>query len=341
MKAFVTGGAGFLGRQVVGRLLAEGHHVVCLLRARSNADNLRADAAVPGVRGTLDVVRGHIGRHDTYSDALAGSDVVYHIAAEMKGAVAVLFMTNVVGTRALIAAARGAHIGRFVLVSSLGVYAATGVSAGGTLDESVPLDPQPHLRDPYSYSKIAEEKVAWEAHRTQGLPLVVIRPGVIYGPGRDWITSRTGLRLDTVLLKLGGRQVVPYTYVDNCAEAVFRAGLVADIEGQAFNIIDDDPPTVNALVRRYKREIGRLRVVPIPLWAIGTVSGLFEWYNKYSNGQLPAVLTRYKSAAMWKRLRFANEKAKRALGWTPSTTFEQGLRRTADSLRTPTTRPRA
>ena len=340
MKAFVTGGAGFLGRQVVARLLADGHHVVCMLRARSNADNLRADAGKPGVRGTLDIVRGQIGRPDTYTDALAGCDVVYHIAAEMKGATAVLFLTNVVGTRALIAAAQQAHVGRFVLVSSLGVYAATGVSTGGTLDESVPLDSKPHLRDPYSYSKIAEEKVAWEAHHTQGLPLVVIRPGVIYGPGRDWITGRTGLRMDTVLLKMGGRQVVPYTYVDNCAEAVYRAGTASGVDGQAFNIVDDDPPTVNALVRRYKREIGTLHVVPIPMWAIGPVSGAFEWYNKYSNGQLPAVLSRYKSQAMWKRQRFANEKAKRALAWTPSTTFEQGLTRTAESLRA-STRPGA
>ncbi|MFN7983319.1 MAG: hypothetical protein U0Q11_15815 [Vicinamibacterales bacterium] len=71
--------------EVVQRLLADGHHVVCLLRARSNADNLRADAAKPNCRGTLDIVRGHIGRPDTYRDALAGSDVIYHIAAEMKG----------------------------------------------------------------------------------------------------------------------------------------------------------------------------------------------------------------------------------------------------------------
>ena len=54
-----------LGRQVVQRLLADGHHVVCMLRARSNADNLRADAAKPGVRGTLEIIRGHIGRPDT------------------------------------------------------------------------------------------------------------------------------------------------------------------------------------------------------------------------------------------------------------------------------------
>jgi nucleoside-diphosphate-sugar epimerase len=168
------------------------------------------------------------------------------------------------------------------------------------------------------------------------LPLVVIRPGVIYGPGRDWITGRTGLRMGNVLLKMGGRQVVPYTCVDNCAEAVYRAGTAAGVEGQIFNIVDDDPPTVNALVRRYKRDIGTLHVVPIPRFAIGPVSGLFEWYNRYSNGQMPAVLTRYKSRAMWTRLRFANDKAKRGLGWSPTTTFEQGLTRTAESLRAAT-----
>lgn len=307
--------------------------MVCVLRARSNAAPLLDEAARLGAEDRLQVVRAQLGRPDTYRQALAGCDVVYHIAAEMRGAVAVLFMTNVIATRALLHASREARVGRFVLVSSFGVYGSSGLRRGSTLDETCPLDSKPHLRDPYSYSKIAEEHVAWEMHRTAGFPLVVIRPGVIYGPGRDWLTGRVGLRVGSVLIKMGGRQVVPYTYVDNCADAVYLAGVVPGIEGQAFSVVDDDLPTVNSLVKRYRRQIGRLRVIPVPSWGIGPLSDMSEWYNRHSQGQLPAVLTRYKSDAAWKRLVFSNSKAKRELGWRPGTSFEQGLTRTADSLR--------
>jgi nucleoside-diphosphate-sugar epimerase len=313
-------------------LLTDGHEVVCLLRARSDASGLAADAKGAAPEGHFSIVRGHLGRPDTYKAALAGCDVVYHVAAEMRGAVAVLFMTNVVATRAFLEAARQAEVSRFVLVSSFSVYGTAHLARGATLDETCSLETKPHLRDPYAFSKTVQERVAWEVHRDTGLPLVVVRPGVIYGPGRDWITGRVGLRLGSLLIKMGGRQAVPYTYVDNCADAVYRGGTVPGIDGQAFNVVDDDPPSVNALVRRYRRQIGRLRVIPIPSWAIGPLSRTSEWYHSYSKGQLPAILSRYRSDAQWKRLVFSNEKARRELGWRPTVTFEQGLDRTAKSL---------
>lgn len=331
MRAFVTGGAGFLGQQVVKGLLAHGHHVVCLLRTRSNAEGLRGMSTTSD-RGRLELVRGTLGQPESYREALAGCDVVFHLAAEMRGAVAVLFMTNVVATRAFLEASRRAGVGRFVLVSSFGVYGTAGVQRHGVLDESCALDPQPHLRDPYSYSKIAEEHVAWRAHREAGLPLVVVRPGVIYGPGRDWVSSRVGLRLGNTVIKMGGRQIVPYTYVDNCADAVHRAGVVPGIEGHAFNVVDDHLPTANGLLRYYRRHVRRLRVIPVPGWAIGPLSGACQWYHDYSRGQLPAVISPYRSAAMWKPLRYSNDKARRMLAWQPAVSFADGLARTARSL---------
>jgi nucleoside-diphosphate-sugar epimerase len=331
MRTFVTGGAGFLGRRVVEQLLTEGHHVVCLLRGRTDAAPLELAASRGADR--LVIVRGMIGRPETYRHALVGADVVFHAAAEMRGSVAVLFATNVIATRTLLAEASDAHVGRVVLVSSMGVYSAGALPRHSSLDESCPLEELPHLRDGYSYSKIAEEQVAWEAREARRLPLVVVRPGVIYGPGRDWLSSRIGLRIGGLLLKMGGRQVVPYTYVENCADAICRAGFAPGAEGHAFNVVDDGLPTANALLRRYRRDVGRLRVVPIPSWAIRPLSKVSAWYHEYSQGQLPAVLTPYRSDAQWKPLRYSNERAKRMLGWRPATGFDQGLARTAASLR--------
>jgi nucleoside-diphosphate-sugar epimerase len=330
MKALVTGGTGFLGRQVVRRLLDRGTAVRCLIRPSSDTTALRA-AAGPAA-GRLEFVTGNLLRPDSCAAAADGCDVVYHVAAEVTGATAQLFLGNVVATRALIDGCRRAAVGRFVLVSSLGVYGTRHLRKWDRLDETCPLDPEPHRRDPYTFSKVAQEEVAWEAHRAGGLPLAVVRPGVIYGPGRDCVTGRMGIRLGGLLVQMGGRQRLPYTFVENCAEAVCLAGTADAAAGGAFNVVDDDPPTGGELYRAYRAAVGGLRRVRVPGWAIGPLSRACEWYHRWSRGQLPDVLTRYKSAAMWKPLAYSNELAKGRLGWRPEVGFEQGLDRTFRSL---------
>ena len=143
MKALVTGGTGFLGTRVVGKLLERGDEVRCLIRNSSSTDSL--DQWPNGNR--IEYFRGHLGRQDDCENALQGCDTVYHIAAEMKGSTAVMVLGNVVATRVLVAAALTARIRRFVLISSFGVYGTEQIPNGGVLDESCPLDPKAHLRD--------------------------------------------------------------------------------------------------------------------------------------------------------------------------------------------------
>jgi nucleoside-diphosphate-sugar epimerase len=329
MKALVTGASGFLGSRVVADLLGRGAHVRCFVRPSSSGP----PPALAGTADRLEVVRGNLGQIDACARALEGCDTVYHVAAELKGATAVLFLGNVVGTRSLLAAATRAGVRRFVLVSSLGVYGTSKLPAGGALDESCPLDPTPHLRDPYSYSKVAQERVCWEAHAAGWLPLVVVRPGVIYGPGRDCLTARVGLRVGNFMVVMGGRQPMPYTHVANCARGVVLAGEAPGVEGQAFNLIDDELPTGRDLIRRYRREVGRIRRFTVPGWAVRPLSWACERYSRATHGQFPAVLTRYKSQSMWKALRYPNDRAKRGLGWAPQVGLEEGLRETFAWLR--------
>ena len=175
------------------------------------------------------------------------------------------------------------------------------------LDERCPIDLKPHLRDPYTFSKVLQEQAAQEVAEETRLALVIIRPGVIYGPGRSCITGRLGLSFGRWLIRMGGGQRVPYTYVDNVADAVVRAGIASGVEGQEFNIIDDDLPRARTLVRMYRNRIGGLRVIPVPFWAIAPLS-------------------------LWKNLRYSNDLAKARLGWTPAIDFDEGLRRTFEFL---------
>jgi nucleoside-diphosphate-sugar epimerase len=127
---------------------------------------------------------------------------------------------------------------------------------------------------------------------------------------------------------MGGRQRLPYTFVGNCADAIVQATFAAGIDGEAFNIVDDELPTGNQVLRRYRRTVGSLRRVRVPAAAIAPMSHVYHWYSRRSNGQLPPALTAYRSGASWKRLRYSNVKARRTLGWAPQVPLTEALDRT-------------
>ena len=331
MYPFLTGATGFLGRRLVRTLREDGLRVRCLVRGSSDIAPLR-DFVGPDLWSGVDIVQGDLSDAACLARLMQGCDTVYHAAAALGGSTAVMFLNTVVPTRRIIDAALSNDVRRFVLVSSLGIYGVAGLRTGSLLDESSPVDPSPQLRDPYTYSKVAQEQVAWEAHRERGLPLVVIRPGVIFGEGRDVLSSRVGLKVGPLLLRMGGSQTMPYTYVENCAAALRCAGLAEGVEGEVFNVLDDGLPTGSQLLKMYRRSGRRLRSLWLPRPAIGPVSSLYEWYSRWSQGQLPAVITRYKSDSIWKGVRYTNAKAKSRLGWKPAVGFDEAFRRSVDAL---------
>jgi len=326
MYPFVTGGTGFLGRRLVRALREDGLPVRCLVRGTSDLGTLR-NFVGPELWPGVDVVQGDLQDVDAIRRLMEGCDTVYHAAAALAGSTAVMFLNTVVPTRRIIDAAIASDVRRFVLVSSLGVYGVAGMRTGSTLDEKTPIDPQPELRDPYTYSKVAQEQVAWNAHFERGLRLVVIRPGVIFGEGRDVLSSRVGLKVGPLLVRMGGSQIMPYTYVENCAAALRAAGLAPGVDGDAFNVLDDGLPTGAQLLKMYRKSGRCVRSLWLPRVAIGPVSSLYEWYSRWSQGQLPGVITRYKSDSIWKGVRYTNLKAKSRLEWTPAVSFEEAFRR--------------
>lgn len=321
MNSLVTGATGFLGTRVIERLSNVHTSIRCLVRKSSNVDSLCQNENGHKVS----IIRGSLDNYESCLEAMAGCDTVYHLAAEVKGSTAVLFMSNVVSTRVLVRAALEAKVKRFVLVSSLGVYGPQHLRHRGVLDESCPIDTNPAKRDPYTFSKIRQESICWDAYRDHGLPLVVIRPGVIYGPSRDIITSRIGLKISKYLFVMAGRRALPYVHVSNCADAIVLAGNTPALEGKAINVIDDDLPTGRDLAKLFRSKIGGLRCLSIPRGMIGVFSRFNEWYHRASNGQIPLILTKHRCDAMWKNLQFPNDRAKNLLGWKPAVGSEQGI----------------
>jgi nucleoside-diphosphate-sugar epimerase len=332
MKTLVTGGTGFLGRRVVAELLRRGHDVRCLARSGPAAARLRAELPAESLT-SLELVSGSLQDVRSCRGLIDGCDRIVHVAAAKTGAPALLFLNTVTTTRALVEAARNTHVERFVLVSSLGVYGTNELKRGEELTEECPVDPTPERRDPYTFAKVAQEQVCWDAYREYKLPLVIIRPGVIYGPGGDCLSARVGLRFGNTMLRIGGGHRLPYIYVDNCAQAIALAATAAGVEGHAYNVIDDELPTGREVLRTYRKRVEHLHVIPLPLTMLPLAARLYEGYRIWSNGLIPPVLTRYRTQAQWKPLRYPNQRAKTALAWSPIVGMEEGLRRTTAYLR--------
>ncbi len=331
MSVLVTGATGFVGTTLVRKLLAAGEPTIrCFVRPASNVATLDAlQGQYPDQR--LEIFTGNLAVTEDARRAAAGATTIYHLAAGMRGAPAELFLNTVVTSRHLLDAVVQTRPQRIVLVSSFALYGVANVHPGHVVTESTPLEPHPERRDPYSHAKHRQEKLFWEYQRAHDLPLVVLRPGVIYGPGGPALSSRIGLTLPGLFLHLGGNNPLPLSFVDNCADAIILAGRGAGPDGEIYNVHDDDLPTCAAFLRRYRHEVERLRVLHIPSSLLNGLSRLSEMYSEYSQGQMPAVLTPYRTAATWKPTRFDNSKLKR-LGWRQAVSTAEGMQRTFQYL---------
>lgn len=334
MRILLTGSNGFLGTHVLDRLLALGEaEVRCLVRAGSARARLDEVKRRRQANGAAEVFTGSLASPEAAARALEGVEVVYHLAAAMKGAPSDMFLNTVVSSRNLLeAVVRSGRPIRTVLVSSFAVYGVAELPRGHVVDERTPLEPHPRRRDPYAQSKLRQELLFEEYRQRHGLPLVVLRPGVIYGPGGGAISSRVGLRFPGLFLHFGGDNLLPLTYVENCAEAIVLAGRSPASTGQIYNVHDDELVTCRQYLQRYRREVEPLRAISLPYPAVRLASVLVERYHHHSRGQLPAFLTPYKAAATWKGNRFDNRKLK-SLGWRPAVSTEEGLARTFAYLR--------
>jgi nucleoside-diphosphate-sugar epimerase len=331
MTVLVTGAAGFLGTPVVERLLARDvGRIRCLVRPSSDMSRLAALASAYG-SDRVEVTTGNLQSAADLGRALTGNDTVYHLASGMRGAPAAIFMDTVVASKRLLDGLSNHPIKRFVLVSSMSVYGLASVPADRLVDESTALEAHPERRDPYSHAKLWQEQLVSERAASGGFELVILRPGTLYGRGGRPFSPRIGLELAGWLLNFGGNNVLPLSHVLNCAEAVALAG-TSSLPPGAYNVVDDDLPTAAEYVRRYRREVANVRSIRLPFFATMLLSRWVERWHRSSKGQIPLVLTPYRTATLWRGHRFDNRKLLRA-GWTQIVSTRDGLASAFDDLR--------
>jgi nucleoside-diphosphate-sugar epimerase len=202
------------------------------------------------------------------------------------------------------------------------------------LDESCPVKTHPEFwDDAYSFAKIKQDEIVMEHGHRLGIPYVIVRPGSVYGPGKVSITGRVGIGTFGVFLHLGGSNMIPFTYIDNCAEAIALVGLKHGVDGEVFNVVDDDLLSSRQFLRLYKRNVGHFTSIYVPRIVSYALCYLWEKYSTWSEGQLPPFLTRNKWHAYWKKTRYSNDKLKTRVGWRPQVPTAEGFRRFFESCR--------
>ena len=105
-------------------------------------------------------------------------------------------------------------------------------------------------------------------------------------------------------------------------------------DGAAYSVVDDDLPTCAAYLRAYRASGQRLRVLPVPYWALLLGSRALVAYHRRSKGQLPAVFTPYIVRSVYRPFRHSNA-ALKALGWVPRVPTAEGMQRTFEALARP------
>jgi nucleoside-diphosphate-sugar epimerase len=319
-RVLVTGSNGFIGAKVVELLLEYGcANLRCFVRPSSNLDRLNKILAASPHGKTAEIVAGDLLSRDDCRRAAEGVSVICHLAAGMEKSFAGAFMNSALATRNLMDAfLEHGHVKRFVNVSSFAVYSNLKMERGALLDETCPLEDAPQERhDAYCFGKLKQEELVREYGAKRGLPYVILRPGAVFGPGKPALSGRVGIDTFGFFIHLGGGNQLPLTFVDNCAEAIVLAGLRPGVDGEIFNVVDDDLLTSAEFLRAYKQRTRPFFSVRVPFFAANALCGLWEDFSRRRHGQLPPVFNRRRAAAEWKGNRYTNGKLRERLGWKP------------------------
>jgi nucleoside-diphosphate-sugar epimerase len=323
----ITGSSGFIGARVVEALGQFGfRNLRCFVRSSSQLGRLENALKQIDAGRNIELLTGDLLSREDCGKAVEGVSIVYHLAAGIDKSFAGAFMNSALATRNLMDAfLECGHAKRFVNVSSFAVYSNRRLKHGAVLDETCPLEDSSQDRgDAYGFGKLKQDELVKEYGKKYKLPYVILRPGAVFGPGKRDLSGRIGIDTFGFFIHVGGSNLLPLTYVDNCAEAIVLAGLKPGLDGEIFNVVDDQLPTSRQFLNAYKKRVPLMSVY-VPYFLAHIMCLLWEKYSKWSKNQLPPAFNRRRCAAEWKGNRYSNEKLKDRLGWKPRINMEHAM----------------
>lgn len=322
MRILVTGVTGFIGSNLVKRLLKEGWKVKALVRAKNNYATIK--------KLGVDIFIGDITDSKSVQEATKGVDVLFNCAAALpyhRFPDKDYWEVNVKGVENILKACYKSGVKRVVHISTVGIYGRTGKMA---LNEEA----LPKPNDIYSKTKFEGEKLVWREIKRGHLHITIIRPTIGYGPG----DTRPGFLDLFKLIKMGifvpigkGENFFHTVYVGNLVDALLLVATKKEAIGEDFVIGDEPCPTMDQIIR----EIARVENVSISSLYIPDNIALFlgRFFDLSRVLGLPAPLNSRRVKFMTENKRFSIEKAKKILGYKPRITLREGIKRTFEWYR--------
>ncbi|MCK4598169.1 NAD-dependent epimerase/dehydratase family protein [bacterium] len=301
-RFLVTGGAGFIGSNIVQRLLSIGASIIVLDDFYTGTEK-----NLPSPNSRLEVIRGSVVDFDLVRDIVKEVDYVIHEAARN-----IIVSTqnphddyevNIGGTLNILLAARKAEIKRVVYASSASVY-------GNPRYLPINEDDMTNLLSPYAVSKFSGESYCRAFYESYGLSTTAVRYSNVYGPyqridnpycgviSKFFHAAMTG---EPLSIHGDGDQTRDFSYIDDVVDATLLAATFAKAEGQVYNVGTGRETTLNQLAHLIIETVG--------------VDAKFAYIDRRDIDNI--------------RRRVVNiEKIRRDLRWIPCVTLEEGLRRT-------------
>jgi nucleoside-diphosphate-sugar epimerase len=320
-RLLVTGATGFIGSHLCERLTGEGYKVRALVRDPKRCAELS--------RWGVEIVAGDLRDLASLTRATQGIDVVYHIAALFRPenvSRKEMWETNVQGTKNTLDAAMKGGVRRFVHCSTIGVH---GEVKHPPANEETPFSPGDH----YQESKAEGERTVLDYMAEDRLPIVVFRPGGIYGP-RDlrFLKLIKAIKSRRFVMLGAGDVIYQMLYIDDLIDGILLCGSQEKAIGNVYILTGEEPTTLNQIVQVVAEVLGvqpsRLRFPVTPVYLAGI---LCELLCKPLGLNPP--LYRRRVDFFRKTRCFTIAKARQELGFTPKTDLKTGIGLTVDWYR--------
>jgi nucleoside-diphosphate-sugar epimerase len=311
IKAFVTGGTGFIGSHVVDRLLSEGLAVRLLFRRTGLPGRFEGK--------NIELVQGDLRDPSSVVRAMEGADLFFHIG-EIRNITRAESEKNIELVEKITAELNAKGIRRFILVSSLTV---AGIPS--ELPAKEDTAPSSMLHDHYTEYKRRCEEIIRE--KTGECEFAIIRPAPVYGPGSRYLGNMVNVvgMLGPIGLPFIGSaaNIAPLIQVKDLARAIVRAGIMPAAAGQVFNITDGMTHTWADLFHAIGDAAGRsVRIIPVPPLLLKFAALPFDLFSGVFGMRLdPSAYLEYFS----RDLLFDTAKAQAFLGWHPEYSLTEGV----------------
>jgi len=311
----VLGGAGFIGKELVRQLVADGRGVRLLVRSAAGLpEELRAQ---------VDCQTGDLQDREALLGAMKGVDCVVHLARAHVKTWAEYQKYEIDATRLVAECALQAGVKRFIYAGTIDSYDAG--KRGSTITEATPLDPRIEHRNLYARAKAYSEAALLEMHRERKLPLVIVRPGIVIGRGGSPFHWGVGMWWHDAVCQIWGQgnNKLPLVLVEDVARGLIAAMDTPAIEGRDFNLVADQFLSTQGLsAQKYLDELDRIGGMRIQRYATPILRfyllDMLKWVVKVAVRHPERQMPSYRD---WKsrtqQARFDCAAAKMVLGWNP------------------------